>query len=336
MPGNPTIVFTAPGEVVLEDRDVPSPDPGELLIRTRLTLISTGTELTILEGKYPPGSAWARYGKFPFLAGYNNVGEVLRVGEGVAREWVGRRIATMGNHARYVCLPPAIARPIRPEVADEQAVFFTIAEIVMNGVRRGGVTWGEAAVVNGLGLLGQLAVRFCRLAGARPVFAVDPAEQRRARLPQDPGLVPVNPLQQDLAELVATLTRGRKADVVFEVTGNPDLIPGQLSSLRRMGRFVILSSPKGPSLFDFHDLCNSPSFTIIGAHNMSHPKCEEGDDPWTMLRHAELFFDLLADGDLDMTPLISHREPYTEASALYEMLVADRSSAMGVLLTWGD
>ncbi len=336
MPGNPTIVFAAPCEVVIEDRDVPSPGPGELLIRTRLTLISTGTELTILEGKYPPGSAWARYGKFPFAAGYNNIGEVVGVGPEVAEEWIGRRIATQGNHAQYLCLPPALARPIRPEVADEQAVFFTIAEIVMNGMRRGGVTWGEAAVVNGLGLLGQLAVRLCRLAAARPVFAVDPAGPRRACLPEDPGIVPVNPLEQDLAELVATMTRGRKADVVFEVTGNPDLIPGQVSALRRQGRFVILSSPKGPSLFDFHDLCNSPSFTIIGAHNGSHPKCEEGDNPWTMLRHAELFFDLLAQGALDMTPLISHRAPYTDAPMLYQMLVEDRSQAMGVLLRWGE
>ena len=336
MPGNPTVVFTAPCEVIIEDRDLPAPGPGDLLIRTRLTLVSTGTELTILEGKYPPGSNWARYGKFPFTAGYNNVGEVIEVGAGVEQEWLGRRVATYGYHTKYVALPASIARPVRPEVADEQAAFFTIAEIVMNGVRRGGVTWGEAAVVNGLGLLGQLAVRVCRLAGARPVFAVDPAAARRERLPQDPGIVPVDPLAQDVGELVATMTRGRKADVVFEVTGNPDLIPGQFAALRRMGRFVVLSSPKGPCSFDFHDLCNGPSFTIIGAHNGSHPKCEEGDNPWTMLRHGELFFDQVADGDLDMTPLISHQAPYSEAPALYQMLVEDRSQAMGVLLRWGE
>lgn len=336
MPGNPTIVFTGPGQVAVEDRELPSPAPGELLIRTHLTLISTGTELTILEGKYPPDSAWERYGRFPFLAGYNNVGEVVEVGPGVDEAWRGRRVATYGNHARYVCQPAASARPIRDEVADEQAVFFTIAEIVMNGVRRGGVTWGETVVVNGLGLLGQLTVRCCRLAGARPVLAVDPVAARRDRLPQEPGIVPVDPQSEDVAELAATLTKGRKADVAFEVTGNPDLIPGQVAALRRMGRFVILSSPKGPSTFDFHDLCNSPSLTIIGAHNMSHPKCEEGDNPWTMLRHAELFFELLAAGDLDMDPLISHRAAYPEAPALYQMLREDRGQAMGVLLQWPE
>ncbi len=320
--------------MVLEDREVPEPGAGELLIRTRASLISTGTELTILEGNYPPGSKWAQYGKFPFVAGYDNVGEVVGVGPEVGEEWVGRRVATYGTHARFVCMPAAIARPIPPEVPDEQAAFFTIAEIVMNGVRRGGVTWGEAVVVNGLGLLGQLVVRFCRLAGARPVFAVDPAAPRRAYLPNDAGIVPLDPTAQAVAEVVASHTRGRLADVAFEVTGNPDLIPGQVAALRRQGRFVILSSPKGPSLYDFHDLCNSPSLTIIGAHNMSHPRCEEGDNPWTQMRHGELFFDLLAEGELDMAPLISHRAPCVEAPALYEMLMTDRSQAMGVILQW--
>ena len=336
MPTNPTVVFTAPREVVIEDRPVPEAGAGELLVRTRTSLISTGTELTILEQAFPPGSRWAAYGKLPMTPGYNNIGEVVALGAGVEQEWLGRRVATYANHARFVCLPATIARPIPPEVPDEQAAFFTIAEIVMNGVRRGGVTWGEAVVVNGLGLLGQLAVRVCRLAGAGPVFAVDPAAARRALLPDDPGIIPLDPTAQDVAAAVASPTRGRRADVAFEVTGNPDLIPGQVAALRHQGRFVILSSPKGPSLFDFHDLCNSPSLTIIGAHNMSHPRCEEGDNPWTLLRHGELFFDLLAAGVLDMAPLLSHRAPYTEAPALYEMLMADRSRAMGVLLEWGE
>jgi len=336
MTANPTVVFTGPCQVVLEDWEVPTPGPGDLLIRTRATLISTGTELTILEAKYPPDSQWSRYGKFPFVAGYDNVGEVVAVGAGVEEAWLGRRVATYGPHARFVCLPAAGARVIRDEVPDEEAAFFTIAEIVMNGVRRGRVTWGEAVVVNGLGLLGQLTVRFCRLAGARPVFAVDVAPSRLARLPQDKAIVPVNPRDACVPEVVENLTRGRRADVVFEVTGDPDLIPGQVAALRRMGRFVILSSPKGPSLFDFHDLCNSPSISIIGAHNMSHPRCEEGDNPWTQLRHAELFFDLLAAGDLDLAPLITHRAPYTQAPDLYRMLVEDRSQALGVVLDWRE
>jgi len=335
MSKNPTVVFVEPKKVVIEDREVPSPQIGEVLIKTRRTLISTGTELTILSGEFLPNSSWANYGRFPFVPGYDNIGEVVDVGPGVDRSRIGQRTATYGAHAQYVKSPVAAVRPIqRDTVPDDEATFFTIAEICMNGVRRGNVRWREAVAIFGLGLLGQLTVRFCRLAGARPVFAVDVADSRLRRLPNDPGIVPVNPLRDDLRTVVEKATRKRMADVAFEVTGDPRLIPGEFEVLRRQGRFVVLSSPRGITQFDFHTLCNSPSFTIVGAHNSSHPPCETLDNPWTNLRDAELFFDLVADGEVQLAPLISHREPYTEAPRLYEILMRDRSEAMGVVLEW--
>jgi len=335
MDKNPTVVFAKPKEVVLEERDVPSPKSGQLLIKTRRTLISTGTELTILNGQFPRESRWAAYGKFPFLPGYNNIGEVVDVGPDADKAWVGTRVATSAGHSQYVIVPAKKARRIqRDELEDEEAVFFTIAEVVMNGVRRGSVLWGESAVIFGMGLLGQFAARFCRIAGARPVVAVDISANRLGYLPDDPALVKLNPAEEDPEAAVAKLTRGRKADVVFELTGNQDLIPDQFKVLRTQGRYVILSSPRGETTFDFHDLCNAPSYTIIGAHSGSHPKTATLDNPWTNQRDAELFFDLVADKEIDVRPLISHREPYTKAGQLYNLLLEDRSRAMGVVMEW--
>src|SRR5262245_55835792 len=145
MPDNPTVIFTEPRKVVIEERPMPTPQSGQLLIRSRSTLISTGTELTILSGEYPPDSHWSRYGKLPFVAGYSNVGEVTAVGAGVDAEWIGKRVATHGPHARYVTASAESARRIPHDaLPDEQAAFFTIAEIVMNGVRRSHLQWGEA------------------------------------------------------------------------------------------------------------------------------------------------------------------------------------------------
>jgi threonine dehydrogenase-like Zn-dependent dehydrogenase len=53
-----------------------------------------------------------------------------------------------------------------------------------------------------------------------------------------------------------------------------------------------------------------------------------------MQRDAELFFDWLASGAMDMSPLISHRASYQDAPKLYQMLLEDRSKAMGVILNW--
>ncbi len=335
MSKNKTVVFTGPKEVVLEDREIPSPKANQILVKTRCTLISTGTELTILNGKFPDKSAWADYAKYPFVPGYNNIGDVVDVGPGVDRTWMNRKVAVSDIHAQYVAVDLEYAhRPVRPDIPDEQAVFFTIAEIVMNSIRRANVRWGESVAVYGLGLLGQLTVLICRLCGARPVFAIDTAENRLERLPADPAIVRINPKKDDVVAVVQKATRKRMADVVFEVTGNPKIITDEFKVLRRLGRFVVLSSPKGPTLFDFHDLCNAPSYTIIGTHFGSHPPHETPDNPWTYMRHAELFFDMIADRELDIGRLISHREPYTEACRLYRALLADRSNAMGVVLDW--
>jgi 2-desacetyl-2-hydroxyethyl bacteriochlorophyllide A dehydrogenase len=331
---NVFVVFVKPNTVALERGPVPQAKEGQVLIRTRKTLISTGTELTILSGEFPKDSVWAKYGVFPFQAGYDNIGTVVDVGKNVNSELFGKRVATYSVHAKYVTSGQDELRLVRDEVSDEEAVFFTIAEIVLNGVRRANVRLGDSVVIYGAGLLGQLAARFCRLCGARPVMVVDVSDERLKMLPQDSAVIRVNPKDCDVEKTVFTHTKGRKANVVFEVTGNPSLIPSEFKALGMQGRFVVLSSPRGPTLFDFHDLCNSPSFTIIGTHNSSHPPVESPDNPWTKKRNDEFFFDLIASDEINVKGLISHRESYKKASELYQMLLKDRTQAMGVILDW--
>lgn len=330
---NPTVVFTAPGQVEIDERPVPVPADGELLVRSKRTLISTGTELTILDGGHDARSKWGQYSRFPFVPGYDHIGEVVAVGGAADGDWLGKTVASYGSHAAYICPKADAVRPVQHAIPDEQAVFFTLAEIAMNGVRRGAVTWGEYVAVFGLGLVGQLAARFCHLAGAT-VLGVDPAPLRRDLLADGARLHTLDPQATDISAAVRERTRGRMADAVFEVTGAPEAIADQLESLRQQGRMVILSSPKGPTArFDFHDLCNAPSFTIIGAHNSSHPS-HPAPGAFTQKRHAELFFDLVADGEIDVAPLISHRVSFNEAPALYQLLREDRTQAMGVVLEW--
>ncbi|MCZ7644905.1 MAG: zinc-binding dehydrogenase [Planctomycetota bacterium] len=340
MDENVAVVFPEPQRAVLERGPVPEPGAGELLIRTRRTLISTGTELTIYGGAFPRDSAWSRYGRFPFKPGYSSVGDVVAVGAGVDPAWVGKRVGSSGKHARYALQPaPTLEKEVvfeLPEaIGDDEATFLHLAaHTVLNGVRRGGVQFGEAAVVYGLGILGQFAARFCALSGARPVIGVDVAPSRLALLPRTPAFVALDAREGHVARRVEELNHGRKADIVFEVTGNPDLIPSEFELVKRQGRFVMLSSPRGPTNFDFHDLCNAPSITIVGAHGGSIPAFETPYNPWTKRRNGELVLDLAIRGELDLQTLISHREPYARAPELYVQLYEDRSAAMGVVLDW--
>ena len=333
---NPTVVFPRPRQITIENRERPRPHEGELLIKTDVTLISMGTELTILSGQFPERSAWANYGRFPFLPGYSNIGRVAEVGAGLEKDWIGRRVATRTPHARWVSAPARAAMGVPPAVSDAEAALFAIAAIVMNGIRRGKVVWGETLVVFGLGVLGQLAVRLGELAGASKVFGVDVADSRLELLPKSPAVVGINPRTDDLVKTVKERHHGRLADVAFEVTGDPTLIPAEFEVLRRQGRLVVLSSPRGPTSIDFHDLCNFPGFTIVGAHEMTHPAAETLENPWTHRRHFELFFDLVAAGRLEASSLVRDNFSYLSAAEVYSHLLADRSRFMAVTFDWNS
>lgn len=334
---NPTIVFPGPKQAVVEDRPVPAPGPGELLVKTRRSLISTGTEMTIFSGEFPPGdSFWAQYGKYPFVAGYSNAGTVVDTGPGVDASWKGKRVASFRPHAAYATVRTDDAYELPPNLPEEQAAFFSISLIVLNGVRLADLKLAESVVVFGAGLIGQFCARFCALDGARPVMVVDVADARLKLVPSDPAYAAVKG-GEGLADRVKALTGGRMADVVFECTGNQHLIAGQFSLLKKpRGRFVVLSSPRGASTFDFHDLVNAPSHVILGAHQMSTPEHETPYNPWTKRRNTEVFFGLLARKELDVAGLISHRYPAAQGPDAYRMLLADRSGAMGVVLDWGS
>ena len=331
---NPAIIFDQPRVVKIVDTPMPRPKPGEILVETAISLISTGTELTILSGDFPPNSVWAAYGKFPFLAGYSNVGRVTQVGDSVDSALIGRRVATRSPHAAWTASPTSSAVIVPDEVTDEQAAFFSIAGIVMNSVRRANVRWGESVVVFGLGLLGQFAVRFAEIAGAWRIFAIDVALPRLGMLPHSPAIVAMRSGEGDLRARIREANRGRLTDVVFEVTGNPKLIPDEFRVLGRQGRFIVLSSPRGQTTFDFHDLCNAPSFTIIGTHEMSTPSAATPDNPWTARHNCELFFDYVADRRIEVDSIVSHRVRFGDAPDIYMRLMADRSNAMGVIIDW--
>ena len=335
MEKNMTVVFPEPCEISWEESDIVAPKEHELLVKTQKTMISMGTEFSVLERKnVAEGSAWDNYAKFPFAPGYANIGIVVEVGSAVDKAWIGKRVASYSVHAKYVLVDDQDARVVPSHLNIDHALFFVFAEIVMRGIRRGKIMWGDAVVIYGLGILGLLAARFCRLSGAKPVFAVDIIPSRLEKIPEDVGLYAINSQKDDLFGIVKEVTKGRLADVVFELTGVAELIPNEFEVLKQQGRFVVLSSPRGKTLFDFHDLCNSPSYTIIGAHNYSHPKHATLENPWTNLRDAEYFFDMVGDGEIELEDLITTRINYTEAVDYYYKLLKDRSNEVGIIIEW--
>ncbi|MFQ6095533.1 MAG: zinc-binding alcohol dehydrogenase, partial [Candidatus Bathyarchaeia archaeon] len=299
------------------------------------TLISTGTELTALTGDFPKASAWSRYIKYPFIPGYSSVGRIREVGPEVEGFEVGDRVAAKSPHATHAVVEADELIKVPENVGAEEACFHTIASGVMNSVRLAKVSLGDSVVIVGLGLLGQLSTIFSRMAGAFPVIVVDLAEDRLKLAKVSGATLTLRADDwQGLRRTVEESTGGRMADKVFEVTGNPEVIPKAIGLAKRQGCFVVLSSPRGKTALDFHDEVNSPSRVIIGTHFSSQPAYETPYNPWTRRRNTELFFKLISSGILKIDHLITHRYPWREASEAYRMLLEDRTKALGVILSF--
>ena len=329
------VTLREPNVVELDEVDVRPPGPGEILVRGLASTISTGTELTLISGQFPEGGAWDRYARYPMALGYSLCGRVEALGDGVDNVSVGDVVVGFWPHAQYVTVPASRVLQRVPEGLDPKvASTFALGLIAMNGIRRARLEFGESVVVYGLGVLGQLCVAMARLSGCRPVIGVDLYDHRR-QIAQRLGAHIALDGKEDVPERVKQATGGRGADVLFEVTGNPDIIEQEFRVLRRFGRAVLLSSPRGPSKFDFHDFCNSPSITIIGAHNGSTPQCETVFSQWTWPRNCELYFELAAEGEIPVDQMITHVFPAAEAPEVYRRLVEDRGWAGFVVLDWG-
>jgi 2-desacetyl-2-hydroxyethyl bacteriochlorophyllide A dehydrogenase len=348
MEKNYQVVFTEKNKVELLEVPMPELKSGELLVKSLVSQISIGTELTLLEMNVDEDSTWVKgisgedcdcgaTVEYPCYPGYSNVGEIIDVGEGVDRCLIGKRIMTMIPHVKYATINvnDHIAF-VADGVDSDAAVFGTIATITMGSVRGAQIRAGETVVIFGAGLIGQILARQAQIVGAYNVIVADLSDERLALLPKDSSFIPVNTAKEDIRKVIRKYNNGKLADVVFETTSAPSLAQYEMECLAMCGRLVITSSPKGKSSIDF-DYCNRLGITIIGAHNfMMHPPVATPQNPWTQLNDAIYFQKLLARDKINVDGMVTHRASYKQAVDMYKMLVADRTKALAVHLYWGE
>ncbi|HEU4754199.1 MAG TPA: zinc-binding dehydrogenase, partial [Armatimonadota bacterium] len=264
------IVFTGPATAELRHEPVPELGPTQVLIRARKTLISMGTELICYQRNFAPGTHWDRWVRYPFHPGYSMAGVVEAVGAEVEGFRPGDRVVSREGHRQLVVVESTRPLKIPDEVSDEEGTWFGIACIVQNAVRRAEHELGDAVVVVGLGPLGQLAVQYARLGGAREVIGIDPVPQRLERAAR--WLTAALPVPVDQArDAVRDRTEGRGADVVYDVTGHPAVLPAALALPRRFGKLVLLGDAGTPSEQRLTSDLLTRGLRIIGTHYNNQP-----------------------------------------------------------------
>ncbi|MBE7014492.1 MAG: zinc-binding alcohol dehydrogenase [Ruminococcaceae bacterium] len=340
MSKNYKVVFTAQKKVELQECEMPVVGDDDILLKTEVSQISTGTELTLLEGNVEPDSPWMNDIHYPQDPGYSNVGKIVKVGKNVSSDLIGKRMLTLATHTMYYTINKDDYQQtmfIPDSVKSEEAVFGIIAQITMGSVRFSGLRPGDACVVYGAGLIGQLVARLAKCAGSTRVFVCDISDLRLDKLPDDPCFVKINTLKENAAEIVKNNTKFNEgAAVVFETTSNPKLVSDEIACLGKRGKLIITSSPKGKALVDL-EYCNRMGISILGAHNSAvHTQNEVNGDPWTRRRDSEYFIELLEKNQTTASEMITHKCSFKDVVSMYEMLMEDRTQALAVNINWED
>lgn len=330
------IVFTGHSQVTVAEFPIVAPGDHEILVQTEASLVSAGTELTNLLGEL---SAFQGYPVYP---GYSNVGVVTQVGARVQAPQVGQRIVTMGRHASHFKLDLAPDRPGGPQywgvvpaaIDSAEASFAILGSVALHSVRKAQLQIGEAIVVVGAGVVGQLVAQCAYWSGCQPIIMLDLYPSRLAIARQWGVDAAINPNQVDPVNAVLELTGGRGADVVFECTRSAQTLPLMLRLAGQSSRIAIVGSLPGEVAIDpFTDL-QRKEIQLIGCFQPAAPLQEHAYFPWTQRRNRQVFLDLLASQKLRVGHLITHRLPFRAAPDAYAMIEQGGGDWLGVVFAW--
>ncbi len=358
------------GHSALAEAPVPRPLGPSLLVETRATVVSAGTERMLVEfgrasllekvrqqpdkvrqvldkarvdGIGPTLEAVRSKLGAPIALGYCHAGVVVETGTPGAPFAPGERVVTNGNHAEYVTVPYTLAARIPDGVAFESAAFTPLAAIGLQGVRLAAPTLGETVVVYGLGLIGLLTVQVLRAAGC-VVLGID-RDAGRLALAERFGALPVDGSGTDVAAKVLALTGGIGADAVLLTLASDSDDPVHQAAVmsRKRGR-IVLVGVTGLQLRRDDFYRKELTFAVSCSYGPGRydPAYEEHaqDYPlpfvrWTEQRNFEAVLRLMADGRLDPAPLVTHRFAFDDAPQAYDLL-ASSTPSLGVVLSYSD
>jgi 2-desacetyl-2-hydroxyethyl bacteriochlorophyllide A dehydrogenase len=322
------LVFPAKQKVFLEDFDPGTPGPGQVLIRSHLSLMSTGTENIVFNRLFDPGTHWDNWVKYPFPPGYSSVGVVEQVGEGVTALKPGQRVAFRSPHRSHDVVAADRCCPIPDNVPFEHAAWFALGKIAFHGVLAADYALGDSVLIIGAGPIGQMSIRWARAMGAAAIIVVDTAATRMPLAKAGGATALVEKSITEAREAVLAANGGKQPRVVVDSTGNATVFAEALTLAARFGRVVILGDTGAPAQQKLTPDVITRGLTIVGAH--------DGLDTerWNLQSVINFFFTLVASGRFPLDGLTSHVFAPQDCAEAYATANRDRSSTMGLIFDW--
>ncbi len=320
---------------------VPTPGPGEVLIKIRKTAIC-GSDVHIYHW-----NSWAQQHVKPgMVTGHEYVGEIAVLGEGVDGLTVGQRVSGEGHitcghcrncrngdiqwckdtfgvgvdrdgaFAEYLCIPARNVIALPDDLPEDVVAFFD----AFGNATHTALMWnlvGEDVLITGAGPIGVMAGGICKHAGARRVVITD-LNDYRLDLARKMGVdAAVNTAKEDLKDVMKRLNIVEGFDVGLEMSGAAPAFRQMLSVMRNGGKISLLGLGNKPMELNMNDIIGK-GLTLQGIYGRKM-------DNWHQMSY-------MVQGGLDMSPIITHRFHYTD----FEKGFAAMDSGMSgkVILDW--
>jgi len=299
----PAVICHGPEDYRLEERPVPVPKPGEVVIRVK----STGICASDIKCYSGAALFWGDenrqgYCQAPVTPGHEFVGEVVALGEGAGEKyglslgdhaiseqitpcwqcryckrgyyWMcqvndiyGFRQKAFGSWAEYMVFPAnALNYHVPKSIPLHHAVFIEPLACSIHAVERGNIQYQDTVVIAGCGPLGLGMMAAAKLKGPERIIALDLSDDRLELAQRCGADIGINPRTQDAVQEVLELTDGYGCDVYIEATGYPSAVEQGLHMIRKLGTFVEFSVMREPVTVDWTIIGDSKELTINGAH----------------------------------------------------------------------
>ena len=333
---NKQIIFTKPDTAELSDVEYRRPKENEVLVETAISTISCGTERANITGAANVAGNSAASVGFPRSSGYSSSGIVREVGSNVKDLKVGDRVVVFwGKHKKYNTVSCENAVKIEDEaISFEEAAISFIASFSLAAIRKTRLEIGEAAMVMGLGILGQLAVRLLKSAGAVPVIAADPIKERRLEAISGGADYALDPMDEGFAPKVRKITENG-VKMAIEVTGVGAGLDETLDCMAKFGRVALLGCTRDKNFtIDYYKKVHFPGITLVGAHTLARPETESFSGYFTHRDDIKAILKLLSGKRLVFRDLIKETHSPKDCKAVYERLVKDKNFPAVVQFDW--
>ena len=307
------VVFEQPGEMTIRPVELPEPHSTDCVVEVQWTGISTGTERLLWDGRMPPFPGLA----YPLVPGYESVGSVLSTGERTDFE-VGQRVFVPGSRgfkdvhglfggAARSLVVPAERLISLPAETESTGVLLALAATACHALRRM-EDLGPPELIIGHGALGRLLARVTEARYQMTPVVWETAAERREG---DHSYTVIDPTDDDR----------RDYRRVCDVSGASLIIDQAVHHLAKGATVLLAGFYAAPIQFQFPAAFMREIDLRISAE-------WQPEDMQSAL-------DLVSGGDLSLSGIITHDQPYDSAETAYQQAFSD-PRCLKMVLDWRD